>query len=298
MRTLHCHSDNQCGIYVPHASTMRHTMRSWSHWRFELLALACWACANLVVYWNLTEDDSTACQPTRAALKLYQPLTRTGQIRDSRSTLSLPYRLMPPPRIESRKRYPLVCFLHGAGERGSDNRTQLFGLPEQLAEPEWRNTFPSFVLAPQCPETSYWTNHDAELLSLIDDVSHRYSIDPDRIYLTGLSMGGYGTWSLAARAPDRFAAIVPICGGGDTAWATKLIDVPIWAVHGDADPSVNVRYTREMIAAIREAGGQPRYTELPGIGHDSWTQTYRGREGVVKWMFEQRNSRRSRSTDK
>ncbi|MBS0201420.1 MAG: dienelactone hydrolase family protein [Planctomycetes bacterium] len=261
-------------------------VRVLNHWRFEVVALACWACANLLMYWNLDEDP-TGRLPTRAALKLYHPV-RSG---------TLQYRLMAPVKNAGQGRYPLVCFLHGAGERGDDNRTQLIGLPEQLAEAEWRRKWPCFVLAPQCPESTDWTSLDEELLELIGDVSNRYPIDLDRVYLTGLSMGGFGSWSLASQVPDRFAAVVPICGGGDPQFAKELVDVPIWAIHGDADRAVDVKYSRQMIAAIRAAGGQPHYTELRGVGHDSWTQSYRAPNGVLKWMFEQRNSRRVRTVD-
>ncbi len=126
---------------------------------------------------------------------------------------------------------------------------------------------------------------------MVEDLMIQHPIDPERVYLTGLSMGGFGCWSLAAKEPNLFAAVVPICGGGNPTWAKRLIDVPIWAVHGDADETVPVKQSRTMIAAIREAGGQPIYTQLNGVEHDSWTQTYRDPYGVLSWMFEQRNER-------
>ena len=111
-------------------------------------------------------------------------------------------------------------------------------------------------------------------------------VDPDRVFLTGLSMGGYGTWDLAARMPDRFAAILPICGGGDIATATRIARLPIWCFHGDADDAVPVERSRQMIAAVKAAGGKPRYSELPGVGHDSWTPAYRD-PAVLEWLFDQ-----------
>jgi predicted peptidase len=133
-----------------------------------------------------------------------------------------------------------------------------------------------------------------DLESLVDHMRTLPSVDPQRVYLTGFSMGGYGAWGLAARRPDLFAAVVPICGGGDPRWGQALAAVPIWAVHGADDDVVPVRGSRDMIAAIRLAGGQPRYTELPGVRHDSWPQTYGDPQGVVPWMFDQVNQQRPR----
>ena len=115
----------------------------------------------------------------------------------------------------------------------------------------------------------------------------KYPIDPTRIYVTGLSMGGMGTWSLAMAMPDKWAAIAPICGRGDTKTADKIKDLPTWAFHGDADPAVNVSGSRDMIAAIKKAGGQPKYTEYPGVGHNSWDQAYATDE-LYTWLLEQK----------
>lgn len=215
------------------------------------------------------------------AFKLYQSIDTTEAVR-------IPARLMSPPTSE--RQQPLLVFLHGAGERGHENLRQLQNLPEQLASHAWRARFPCYVLAPQCPRGSYWSAHMNELESLIDRVAGEHQIDRSRIYLTGLSMGGFGSWELAARRPDLFAAVVPICGGGDPESASNLIDLPIWAVHGDADKSVPVENTRKMIVAIESLGGTPRYTELPGVGHNSWTQSYRDPTGVIPWMFSQKRS--------
>jgi predicted peptidase len=117
-------------------------------------------------------------------------------------------------------------------------------------------------------------------------ISHE-AVDPARIYLTGLSMGGYGTWDLAARQPERFAAILPICGGGDEATTARLAKLPIWCFHGDADTVVPVERSRTMIAAVRAASGSPKYSELPGVGHDSWTPAYRD-PAVLDWLFTQK----------
>jgi predicted peptidase len=125
------------------------------------------------------------------------------------------------------------------------------------------------------------------VIAILDEVTAKNLIDPARVYLTGLSMGGYGAWELAERMPERFAALVPVCGGGDEAQASRLVGLPIWAWHGDEDTAVPVERSRRMIAAIEEAGGTPHYTELKGVGHDSWTAAYSGPDSVLPWMFEQ-----------
>ena len=218
------------------------------------------------------------------------------------------YRLLRPEALEPGKRYPLVLFLHGAGERGSDNTSQLKYLPTWLAEPPLRQQFPCFVVAPQCRAEHRWSPFDwsdktssplaaeptadlAAAIAALDAVCQEEPIDESRIYLTGLSMGGYGSWELAARQPERFAAVVPICGGGDEAQAAKIAHLPIWCFHGAADQVVPVERSRSMIAAIKAAGGSPKYSELPGVGHDSWTPAYRD-SGLLEWLFAQRRSGR------
>src|SRR5205085_8289835 len=125
-------------------------------------------------------------------------------------------------------------------------------------------------------------------LQALRDTLKNYPVDTKRIYLTGLSMGGYGSWDLATRHSDWFAAVAPICGGGDESQAAKLKNIPIWAWHGDADDAVPVERSRKMIEAIKAAGGMPKYTELKGVGHNSWTAAYTDANGVIPWMFEQR----------
>jgi predicted peptidase len=218
------------------------------------------------------------------------------------------YRLLGPEALEPGKRYPLVLFLHGAGERGSDNTSQLKYLPTWLAGPPLRQQFPCFVVAPQCRAEHRWSPFDwsdktssplaaeptadlAAAIAALDAVCREEPIDESRIYLTGLSMGGYGSWELAARQPERFAAVVPICGGGDEAQAAKIAHLPIWCFHGAADQVVPVERSRSMIAAIKAAGGSPKYSELPGVGHDSWTPAYLD-SGLLEWLFAQRRSGR------
>jgi predicted peptidase len=216
----------------------------------------------------------------------------------------LKYRLLKPAKIEEGKKYPLVVFLHGAGERGDDNKAQLKYFPTMMVKAEYREKYPCFILAPQCPNGKSWagfgrrrgksaesdqpTDELTAVMKAVEQTVKENQVDTSRLYLTGLSMGGFGSWDWVAREPDRFAAVVPICGGGDPTEADRLTKTPIWAVHGDADPVVPVDQTRRMIEAIKKAGGEPKYSELKGVEHNSWTPAYNERDGVVKWMFEQK----------
>ena len=233
---------------------------------------------------------------------------RTIEVVTDGQPLPFHYRLLRPATLEPGKRYPLVLFLHGAGERGSDNTSQLKYLPTWLAEPPLRQQFPCFVVAPQCRAEHRWSPFDwsdktssplaaeptadlAAAIAALDAVCREEPVDGSRIYLTGLSMGGYGSWELAARQPERFAAVVPICGGADEAQAAKIAHLPIWCFHGDADRVVPVERSRSMVAALKAAGGSPKYSELPGVGHDSWTPAYRD-GSLLEWLFAQRQSGR------
>jgi predicted peptidase len=227
---------------------------------------------------------------------------RTVTVTEAGEAVEFRSQLLAPPAIEPGRRYPLVVFLHGAGERGRDNEKQLKYLPTWMAEPALRERHPCFLLAPQCREDERWVDISwadkkstpqgpptTDMLAVIAGLNAAIAaepVDPGRIYLTGLSMGGYGSWDLAARQPERFAAILPICGGGDEATAPRLAKLPIWCFHGDADKVVPVERSRTMIAAVRAAGGDPKYSELPGVGHDSWTPAYRD-PAVLDWLFAQ-----------
>lgn len=213
------------------------------------------------------------------------------------------YRWSAPAALETGKTYPLVLFLHGAGERGRDNAAQLKHGVGAILDGARKLGEPCFLIAPQCPPNEWWAPLDHRtkrldpaakpnslldaVLALTAEMSKTQPVDPKRFYVTGLSMGGFGTWSLLARVPEKIAAAVPICGGGDPAQAVKFKDVPIWAFHGEADPVVPVKSTREMIAALEQAGGKPKVTYYPGVLHDSWTQTYTD-PAVLTWLFAQR----------
>jgi predicted peptidase len=241
-----------------------------------------------------------AADPSDATVAQYEP--HVYKMPESDPPRQSSYRLLKPETLETGKLYPIVLFLHGAGERGDDNKKQLLYLPEWMTQPEWREKYPCFLLAPQCPKDKWWSGSrrgqppeqsaeapsEAEVaLMALMALKNSLPIDGKRIYLTGLSMGGYGSWQLAAHHPDAFAAVVPICGGGQPAWAVQLKDLPIWAVHGDDDKVMPPSKTREMIDAIKAAGGNPKYTELPGVGHNSWTPAYEDPHGVLEWMFQQ-----------
>lgn len=222
-------------------------------------------------------------------------------------TRAFGYRLLRPESADADAPLPLVVFLHGAGERGDDNTAQLRHFPERwIAEPHLGRRHPAFVLAVQCPTGETWSGIDRRddgtwhvggpevapamlaVEALIRDLAADPGVDRTRIYLTGLSMGGFGSWDLVARHGDWFAAVVPICGGGDEANAEAIAATatPIWNVHGDADGVVPVDLSRRTIAALRQAGVRVGHTELPGVGHDSWRWAY-GPGGVMEWMFAQ-----------
>lgn len=222
---------------------------------------------------------------------------------DAPNGLHIPYRLAVPEKIEAGKTYPLVLFLHGAGERGDDNQKHLkHGIRPILSAAEKLHE-PCFLIAPQCPEELWWADLDDQklrlkaakepnprleaVLALVADFSRTHPVDPKRFYVTGISMGGFGTWDLLGRVPEKIAAAMPICGGGDPSIVSRFKDVPVWAFHGDIDPTVPVAATKDMVAALEKAGGTPKMTIYPGVKHDSWTMTYDNPE-TIRWLFSQR----------
>ncbi len=145
--------------------------------------------------------------------------------------------------------------------------------------------FPFIVIAPQCPVGTWWLGVVEPLNALLDDVAAHYAVDPDRVYLTGFSMGGYGTWCVAMAHPDRFAAIAPICGGGEPSRAPLLKDLPIWVFHGAQDTVVPLSESNDMVEALQACGGNVRLTVYPDLRHDSWTRTYDNPE-LYRWFLE------------
>jgi predicted peptidase len=205
--------------------------------------------------------------------------------------LTLDYLLYLPPEYESKNSWPLILFLHGAGERGSDiAKVKEDGLPEMI---EHGKNLPFIVVSPQCPAGDAWVWKLKSLSALIDEIAAQYKVDQDRIYVTGLSMGGFGTWALATYAPDRFAAIIPICGGGELTSVPRLKRLPVWAFHGAKDDIVPIERSREMVDALTQSKGKAKLTVYPELGHDSWTATYDNPE-VYKWLLEQKRSPREK----
>jgi predicted peptidase len=187
------------------------------------------------------------------------------------------------------KRWPLILFLHGAGERGSDIwKVAVHGPPKNVQK---HPDFPFIVVSPQCPENETWSNE--ALLKLLDEVTAKYAVDTKRVYLTGLSMGGFGTWELGLAYPERFAAIAPICGGGQIlpvllagpvkGPAQKTLGV--WAFHGGKDPVVPLEESQRMVNALKKAGAQDvQLTVYPEAGHDSWTEAYNNPQ-LYEWLL-------------
>jgi len=255
------------------------------------------------IYLYKSNKDELGTMHDRAMNPALEAFTKKKFVGSNGNTL--PYRLMKPENIESKKTYPLVVFLHGAGERGSDNTAQLVHGMDDFASPAFRQRFPAFVLAPQCPQEERWVEVDwsaerhnapvdpgktmAAAIELIEQTIKEHPVDTNRIYVTGLSMGGFGTWDLMARRPELFAAAMPICGGGDTrpAFVSKIKHIPTWVIHGDKDTVVRYQRSKEMVEALQRAGGKPKFTTRKNVGHNSWTDTYRD-PTFIQWMFAQK----------
>jgi predicted peptidase len=187
------------------------------------------------------------------------------------------------------KNWPMIIFLHGMGERGSDlNLVKKHGPPKIV---EKQKDFPFIVLSPQCPSDKFWDQQVEVLINLIDEITEKYNVDIDRIYLTGLSLGGFGTWTLSAAAPERFAAISPICGGAEKFLAQQIKNIPVWIFHGARDDIVPVRRSQEMADALKACGGDVKFTIYPDAGHDSWTQTYDNPQ-LYDWFLKHRKNKR------
>lgn len=180
----------------------------------------------------------------------------------------------------TKEKWPLIVFLHGAFERG-DNPDIL--KREALPKFASKKEFPFVIVAPQCPENSHWIAEN--VMQVTNKIISNYSIDKARIYLTGLSMGGFATWQIASRFPDKFAAIIPICGGGNPGYVHKLVNLPIWAFHGEKDRVIPLRQSIDMVNAVNEKGGNAILTVYPHAYHDSWTETYENKN-IYEWLLQ------------
>ena len=316
----------------------------------DLLAACAALCVGCVAFGQDTKPPAAAPPETVEAPDPFAKIASGETILkkpDGTVDATYRYRLIEPraeaiadPTSASRSRVPLVVFLHGSGERGSDNRAQLKHFAGACASDEFQTKAPCYVLAMQCPKNETWmafarelkygkegkfASHREEptramraLMQAIDEVVATKAVDPTRVYLTGLSMGGFGAFDLAARRPELFAAVVPICGGGDPATAASIARIPFFIVHGTDDTVVPVENSRRMREAIAGAAAatraraerekargtpddprpmpkrapNPMYREFDNVGHDSWTPAYRfGDDGVLDWMFAQRKER-------
>lgn len=215
----------------------------------------------------------------------------------------LNYRLLTPD-YDTISKYPLVIFLHGSGERGNDNEAQLKWGVSNFATDRAMSLHPAFVLAPQCPKNERWSNYDRKdtnrdlslnpepgkqmelLIELIHEFTEKHPVDKNRIYITGLSMGGYGTYDAIQRYPDLFAAAVPVCGAGDSSKANSIAHIPIWIFHGALDTAVNPLYSLNMVNALIDAGSNPGFTQYPQVGHFSWLKAYSD-PNMMSWLFRQ-----------
>jgi predicted peptidase len=202
---------------------------------------------------------------------------------------------------DAKSKYPLVIFLHGMGERGSDNQAQLkWGVPNFASDRIMKMHRP-IVIAPQCPDDMVWGNYSYQdmaiqpeptkpmrlLIELIKSSITNLPVDPSRIYVTGLSMGAYGTYDLVTREPDLFAAAVPVCGAGDSSKAPEIAHIPMWIFHGVLDDAVKVDHSTNMVKALMTEGAYPGYTQYPEAGHFSWIAAYSD-EMMMNWLFRQK----------
>lgn len=209
------------------------------------------------------------------------------------------------PDYDTSHKFPLVIFLHGSGERGNDNEAQLKWGVMNFATDDNMKKYPAIVIAPQCPSAKNWANFANDnksanmyllpepskpmelLIGLIHQLIKTMPVDTNRIYITGLSMGGFGTYDIIERYPGMFAAAVPVCGGGDTSKAAAIAHIPIWIFHGAEDAAVNPLYSLNMVAALTKAGAHPGFTQYPEVGHFSWIGAYSD-PMMMEWMFRQR----------
>ncbi len=247
-------------------------------------------------YWREKNTGDFSIATLRA---MFEP-----RVYEYKTDVTMPYRLYVPMNYDSAKKHPVLLYLHGAGERGNDNFiqfTNLLGTAFGQADNPFKD---AIVIAPQCPEGNQWvntpwafgdyrvddvmeSNEITMALKIFELVTEEFSCDEKRYYVTGISMGGFGTWNILMRHGEKFAGAVPICGGADSTKGAVVKDIPIWTVHSIDDPVVPVSGTQKMVQAIKDAGGTKIiYTELDGHGHGVWNYTVNSKE-IYQWLFKQ-----------
>ena len=200
----------------------------------------------------------------------------------------LRYAILKPTEIKPDTKYPLVVSLHGAGGRGSKKWQGNCAANKVLSQPAMRQKYPCYIIAPTVGRNERWAGAPlAALIELIKSSLKKHPIDPDRIYVTGQSMGGAGTYSAILAEPHLFAAAAPVCGRGQPDQAKKIVHLPIWIFHGEKDRVVPTQHSREMVEALKKVGGKPIYTEYAGVGHGSWAPAY-AEEKLWTWLFAQK----------
>lgn len=219
---------------------------------------------------------------------------------------TLPYCLVHPMHENVKVKYPLLIFLHGSGTRGNDNEILFAKIPKVFLDSVNQLKYPCYILVPQCPKKDVWVNFPEfpksikatdtptvaakQVIGLIQSLVKNKNIDKHRIYLTGISMGGEGTFDMLGRNPDLFAAGIPVCAVADTSKAQIISNIPVWAFHGSDDNVNPVIYTQMMIKAMELYNGKPKYTEYPGVGHKCWDKAY-GEPELLPWLFKQKRKK-------
>ena len=226
---------------------------------------------------------------------------------------TLPYRILFPEYYDKNQKYPLLLFLHGAGERGNDNEKQLVHGAKLFLSEAGRRDFPGIILMPQCPAEGYWSSANVDrtktplifdfdytrpptpslamVMDLLRQVLKEESVDQTRLYIAGLSMGGMGTFEAVHRHPKLFAAAMPICGGGDAVnYSKKVKKMPFWVFHGTDDGVVVVRHSREMVEKLKQVKAQVAYAEYPGVNHNSWDNAF-AEPDFLKWLMQHKRKK-------
>lgn len=277
-------------------------------WRKVLVAVLAWGALNVIALFLFSKYEQSVLEKKHelrsGILSEFAAEKVVIQSASGEST-EVNYRVFSPPDHKPNERLPLVLYLHGAGERGSDNAAQLRAVPSLLTDVERRAKYRSVILVPQCPRGMNWEqfrqagNSDEDLLlRALNDAIAKYGVDRTRIYLIGYSMGSFGAWQMAADNPKRFAATVPISGGGPESLSVNLTETPVWAVHGADDGTCSVEATRALVQCIRDKGGACRYTELAGVGHGAWKPAFLDSDEILDWMFRQIRSKLNSSDTK